>query len=161
MITRRTTQSWLPLVLALALATPVVARAQIEEPRIPLQTKVSELNRFRTEYAENWNKKDAAAVASMYSSDVIVVNPDGSVLKGQDQLRAFLNTGTANWPHLVIESDSLAIYGNTAVDMGTAKQHPAAGGEMVARYIVVLRRDMNGWKLVRLIDTPVTAGGGM
>jgi hypothetical protein len=55
----------------------------------------------------------------------------------------------------------MAVYGNTAVDVGTAKQHPAGGGEMVARYMVVLRRDMNGWKIVRLINTPVTPGNGM
>lgn len=161
MTPRRRTRSYLPLALALALATPVVARAQIEEPRIPLQTKVSELNRFRVEYAENFNKKDIAAVVGMYSNDIIVVEPTGNVIKGLDAVRAWFTAGAANLPHLVIESDSMAVYGNTAVDVGTAKQHPAAGGEMVARYIVVLRRDMNGWKIVRLINTPVTAGGGM
>jgi ketosteroid isomerase-like protein len=161
MTPRHRIRSSLPLVLALALATPVVARAQIEEPRIPLQTKLSELNRFRIEYAENYNKKDVAAVVGMYSSDVIIIDPAGAVTKGLDQLRTAMTAGVANWPHLVIESDSMAVYGNTAVDVGTAKTHPAAGGENVTRYLVVMRRDMNGWKLVRLISTPVTAGGGM
>ena len=160
-MTRRSAQSWLPLVLALALATPVVARAQIEEPRIPLQTKMSELLRFRTQYAENFNKKDVAAVVAMYSNDIIVIDPNGAVTKGLDQLQIGMAQGAPNWPHLVIESDSMAVYGNTAVDVGTAKQHPAGGGEVVARYVVVLRRDMNGWKIVRLINTPVTAGAGM
>jgi ketosteroid isomerase-like protein len=160
-MTRRHTRSFLPLVLTLALATPAIARAQIEEPRIPLQTKTSELNRFRTEYAENFNKKDVAAVVAMYSSDIIVVEPTGNVIKGIDAVRAWFTQGAANLPHLVIESDSMAVYGNTAVDMGTAKQHPSGGGEMVARYMVVLRRDMNGWKIVRLINTPVTPGNGM
>ncbi|MEP7325086.1 MAG: nuclear transport factor 2 family protein [Gemmatimonadota bacterium] len=154
-------RSSLPLVLALALAATTVARAQIEEPRIPLQTKMSELTRFRTEYAENFNKKDINAVVAMYSRDVIVVEPTGNVIKGIDGVRAWFTQGAANLPHLVIESDSMTVYGNTAVDVGTAKQHPAAGGEMVARYIVVLRRDLNGWKIVRLINTPVTTGGGM
>jgi len=154
-------RSSLPLVLALALATPVIARAQIEEPRIPLQTKISEMNRFRTEFAENFNKKDIAAVVGMYSNDIIVVEPTGNVIKGIDGVRAWFTAGAANLPHLVIESDSTAFYGNTAVDVGTAKQHPAAGGEIVTRYLVVLRRDLNGWKLVRVISTPVTGGSGM
>lgn len=158
MPTRYRSRTYLPLVLALALAAPAVARAQIEEPRIPLQTKLTELNRFRTEYAENYNKKDAAAVVAMYSKDVIIINPDGSVIKGLDQLRTAMTSGAADWPHLVIETDSLAVYGNTAVDVGTAKTHPAAGGENVSRYLVVLRRDMNGWKLIRIVNTPVGAG---
>ena len=148
-------RSCLPLVLALALAAPAVARAQIEEPRIPLQTKLTELNRFRTEYAENFNKKDIAAVVAMYSSDVIIVQPNGAVLKGLDQVREWFRQGAADLPHLVIETDSLAVYGNTAVDVGTTKAHPAAGGEQVNRYVVVLRRDMNGWKLIRVSQTPV------
>jgi ketosteroid isomerase-like protein len=148
------------LALLLALAAPAVVRAQIEEPRIPLQTKLSELNRFRVEYAENYNKKDVAAVAAMYSNDVIVTMANGTVLKGIDQVRQSLTTDLASGPHLVIESDSMAVYGNTAVDVGTSKVHPAAGGEMVTRYMVVLRRDMNGWKLVRIIVTPV-GGNGM
>lgn len=152
------TRSFLPLVLALALAAPTVARAQIEEPRIPLQTKLSELNRFRTEYAENYNKKDAAAVAAMYAPDAILIDLAGAAFMGIDKIREMFTSGAASSPHLVITSDSMAVYGNTAVDMGTVKAHPAAGGEQVSRYLVVLRRDVNGWKLVRVAQTPVTAG---
>ncbi len=161
MTTHHRFRSSLPLVLALALAATTVARAQIEEPRIPLQTKMTELTRFRTEYAESFNKKDVAAVVAMYSNDVIVVQPNGATLKGLDQVRDWFKKGGADLPHLVIESDSIAVYGNTAVDVGTTKAHPAAGGEQVTRYLVVLRRDMNGWKLIRVVQTPVTAGGGM
>lgn len=158
MTSRHGIRSCLPLVLALALATPAVATAQIEEPRIPLQTKISELTRFRTEYAENFNKKDIPAVVAMYSDDVIVIEATGATFVGKEAVRTWLTQGGADLPHLVIASDSLAVYGNTAVDVGTAKAHPAAGGEMVTKYLVVLRRDMNGWKLIRVISTPVTAG---
>ena len=161
MPTRTRIRTSIPLVLALAFAAPAVVSAQIEEPRIPLQTKLSELTRFRTEYAENFNKKDAPAVVAMYSKDVIVINPDGSMTKGLDALRANMTAAATTWPHLVISSDSMAVYGNTAVDVGTATVHPAAGGEEVSSYIVVLRRDMNGWKLIRVVNTPVTKGAGM
>ena len=146
------------VLFALALA-PTVAQAQIEEPRIPLQTKVSELNRFRTEYAEYWNNKNVTALVAMWSDDAMFVDVDGRSYKGRDAVRQWYTSRQAEMPHLVIESDSMAVYGNTAVDMGTAKVHPAGGGEQVSRYLVVLRRNMNGWKLVRVSNTPVTASG--
>ena len=144
------------LALGLLLAAPVAAGAQIEEPRIPLQTKQSELNRFRVEYAEAFNKKDGASVVAMFARDAIVVNADGSMFSGIDKIRSSLTSEAADWPHLELESDSLAIYGNTAVDVGTAR-HRDSSGEVVTRYTVVLRRDLNGWKLVRFQSTPVKA----
>lgn len=142
------------VLFALALA-PTVATAQIEEPRIPLQTKLSELNRFRVEYAEAWNKKDTATLIAMWSDDAMFNDADGQAYRGRDAVRKWYNDRAANMPHLVIESDSLAIYGNTAVDMGTSKMHPQGAPEQVARYLVVLRRNMNGWKVVRAAITPV------
>jgi ketosteroid isomerase-like protein len=142
------------VLFALALA-PTVASAQIEEPRIPLQTKMSELTRFRTEYAEYWNSKNVTALTAMWSADAMFNDGDGKTYKGSDAVKQWYTERQANMPHLVIESDSMAIYGNTAVDMGTTKMHPAGGAEMVARYLVVLRRGMNGWKVVRLGVTPV------
>jgi ketosteroid isomerase-like protein len=146
--------AYLPLVLMLTL-TPAVARAQIDEPRIPLQTKMTELNRFRTEYAENFNKHDAAAVAAMFAADGSVIAPNGAVFTGNDQITQYLLQGTRDIPHIIIASDSTVVYGNTAIDLGKTTAHPAAGGEMVTRYLVVLNRDMNGWKIVRLSSTPI------
>jgi ketosteroid isomerase-like protein len=142
------------VLFALAFA-PSVATAQIEEPRIPLQTKMSELNRFRVEYGENFNKKDVAALSAMFSDDAIINDRDGRVYRGGEQIRQYFAAGAPSFPHLVIESDSMAIYGNTAVDVGTTKMHPSGGGELVSRYMVVLRRGMNEWKLVRVAVTPV------
>ena len=142
------------VLFALALA-PSVASAQIEEPRIPLQTKMSELNRFRTEYAEYWNSKNVDAMVAMWSNDAMFNDGDGAVYKGSDAVKKWYTDRAANMPHLVLTSDSLAIYGNTAVDMGTSRMHPPGAAEMVARYLVVLRRGMNGWKVVRAAITPV------
>jgi ketosteroid isomerase-like protein len=141
------------VLFALALA-PTVASAQIEEPRIPLQTKLTELNRFRTEYAEYWNSKNLTALSAMWSSDAMLNDGDGKTYKGE-AVKQWYSDHQAAMPHLVIESDSMAIYGNTAVDMGTSRMHPPGAAEIVARYMVVLRRNMNGWKLVRAAITPV------
>jgi ketosteroid isomerase-like protein len=143
-----------PVLFALALA-PSVAVAQIEEPRIPLQTKMSELNRFRTEYAEYWNSKNVTALAAMWSGDAMFNDGDGMTYAGSDAVKKWYTDRQNNMPHLVITSDSMAIYGNTAVDMGTSRMHPPGAAEMVAKYLVVLRRNMNGWKIVRAAITPV------
>jgi uncharacterized protein (TIGR02246 family) len=148
----------IPLALGLLLATPLAARAQIEEPRIPLQTKQNEVNRFRLEYADAFNRKDGASVAAMFAADAIFVDADGTMLSGIDRIRSNLTRDVASSAQLELDSDSLAIYGNTAVDVGIAKLHRASGGDLVTRYTVVLRRDMNGWKLVRFQSTPVKAG---
>jgi ketosteroid isomerase-like protein len=156
MTARHSVRSYLPLVLALAFAAPAVARAQIEEPRIPLQTKLSEINRLRVEYAEDFNKHDIAGVLAMYSPEAIIVTPTGATKKGTAEITEHITQFAATVPHIIITSDSLAIYGNTAVDEGTLTAHPSAGGEQVTRYLAVLRRDMKGWKVVRVSSTPVT-----
>ena len=92
----------------------------------------------------------------MFAPDAILVNADGALFNGIDMIRSGLTREASHWPHLELESDSLAIYGNTAVDVGTAR-HRDASGEVVTRYTVVLRRDLNGWKLVRFQSTPVKA----
>lgn len=143
-----------PVLLALALA-PTVASAQIEEPRIPLQTKLTELNRFRTEYAQYWNEKNVDALVAMWSSDAMFNDADGGTYSGTAAVKKWYTDRASNMPHLVITSDSLAIYGNTAVDIGTSRMHPSNAPEMVARYMVVMRRNMNGWKIVRAAVTPV------
>ena len=84
-MTHRFRTAFLPIALLLTLA-PTVARAQIEEPRIPLQTKLSELNRFRAEYAENFNKHDVAAVTAMYSPTAMIVTNTGTVVSGREQI---------------------------------------------------------------------------
>lgn len=143
------------LLLTLALAAPSVARAQIEEGRVPLRTAVTELQTFRAEYADDYNKKDVAALTALYAPDAIVIMRDGSVLTGQAAIKKAFMTDAAKMPHVVIVSDSMRVYGNTAMDQGTLTSHPAAGGALVDRYLVVLRRGMQDWKIVRLAVVPV------
>ena len=146
------------LVLTLAAGAPSIARAQRPDSIIPLQTVISQVYRFRVEYAENYNKKDAAALAGMYDANAIVIDADGSTVVGIAAIKALLVKNAPTFPHLVIKSDSLIAFGHTAVDEGTSTQHPAAGGELVSHYLVVLRRGVgeSDWKIVRLAIVPVT-----
>ncbi|MES2306475.1 MAG: nuclear transport factor 2 family protein [Gemmatimonadota bacterium] len=138
------------LLTALAIATPAVLQAQIEEGRVPLRTAMTELATFRTEYADDYNRKDAAAVTALFDPEASVMMADGTVQMGRVAIGKALATGAAKWPHLVIKSDSMRVFGNTAVDMGTATYHPASGPTVVERYLIVLRRGMKDWKIMRL-----------
>ena len=142
------------LLFVLAGSAPTVVGAQIEEGRIPLQTAMTELFRFREAYAESYNSKNVAAVSAMYDTSAVVILANGTMLKGRVAINKSL-TDAAPLPHMVIESDSIRVFGNTAIDVGTLKMHPSGAPEIVTRYIVVLRRGFNEWKLVYASQTPV------
>lgn len=142
------------LLFVLTAIAPTVVRAQIEEGRVPLQTAMSELFRFRESYGESYNRKDFAAITAMFDTSAVVIQSNGTVLKGRAAIGNSFTTGAQ--PHMVIESDSVRVFGNTAIDYGTIKLHPNGASEIVARYLVVLRRGFNEWKLVYVAQTPVT-----
>ena len=149
-------RSWVAVFAVLAIAGSSVAHAQgVEAPRLPLRTALDELGTVRAAYADAHNRKDGAAVAALYAPDAIQINSDGSMLKGSQEIGAGLKD-SANWPHMVIESDSVKVFGNTAVDVGTVRLHPEGGAEMVSHYLVVLRRNMQNWKIVSVASVPVT-----
>ncbi len=131
-----------------------VAQAQIEEGRIPLQTAMSELSLFRDAYAESWNRKDLAAITAMYDTAAVLILGNGAVARGRAAISAALSTDNA-WNHMVIESDGVRVYGNTAIDTGLLKTHPNGAPEVVSRYLVVLRRGYTDWRLVHASNTPV------
>ena len=91
----------------------------------------------------------------MYDSTAIVIAGNGAVAVGKGAVANAMAAAAPTWAHVVLTSDSMAVYGNTAVDQGTARYHPAGSAEVVERYLVVLRRGMQEWKIVRVAITPV------
>jgi uncharacterized protein (TIGR02246 family) len=148
-----------PLVLALTLAGPAAAQG-VETPHIPLRTVIDQLNSTRASYAEAFNAKNADAVAAMYLDEAIVIQPDGTELMGAKAIREVLEKDAPNWPHMVLTSDTVRVYGGTALDFGTAKMHPKDGGENVSHYLAVLRRGLRGWKIAAVAQVPVTGKSG-
>ncbi len=143
--------------LAVGSFAPTILHAQIDSGRVPLQTAISEIFRLRESYAETYNAKDVAGLMEKYDENATAILPNGMVVTGRAAIAKSMGN-PAELPHMVITSDSLAVWGNTAVDRGTVKQHPAAGGEIVSRYLVVLRRGMKEWKLVYAVNVPVGDG---
>ncbi len=146
----------LPLVLVVSVLMPSIAAGQgIDAPRIPLRTALKDIATLRTAYVDAFNAHDAAAVSAMYTNDAVAIGADGSVATGLDAIKKSMSEGAENWPHAVIKSDTVKVYGATAVDVGTWTQHPKEGGEEVSHYLAVLRHDMNGWKLAYVASVPV------
>jgi len=144
------------LLCTLALGAPAVAHAQIPDDAVPLKTVISETNTFRTEYAEYYNNKDVAHLVGMYAKDAILIPGDGHALIGQAAIREYFTNNASTLPHIVLSSDSLAAFGATAVIVGTLTAHPQAGGEVVSRYLTVLRRHLGQWAIIRVAVVPVT-----
>jgi uncharacterized protein (TIGR02246 family) len=152
------TRSWIVRVLLFLLVlVPSMASAQgIAADRQRLRTALDDLRALRTEYAEMYNKKDAAGVANLYADDAIVIRSDGTMLTGSEEIGKAMADDAKNWPHIVLQSDTVRVYGSTAVDIGTLTAHPEGGAEQVSRYTTVLRRGINGWKVTHVVVmTPV------
>lgn len=144
-----------PMALALSMLSGIAAAQGVESPHIPLRTVIDQLNSTRSSYMDAFNRKDAAAVAAFYTDDAIVTRPDGSRLMGGKEIGETLKAEAASWPHLVLSSDTVRVYGGTAIDFGTAKMHPADGGERVSHFTAVLRRGLKGWKIAALSQVTV------
>ncbi len=140
-----------PLALGLVVAATSVASAQgIEEPRIPLTTAVTELTRFRAEYSDNLTRRDVKALVAMYEPDAIVVRADAMTITGKAALEAWLTERTVDIQSGTLKSDTLRVFGNTAIDVGATTITRKGGGQTVTRYLVVFRRGTKDWKIFRV-----------
>jgi uncharacterized protein (TIGR02246 family) len=141
--------------VSLACLLPNVATGQgIERPRVPLRTALDELRGLREEYAAAFNNKDTAKLVGMYAPDATVIDGDGTVLTGRDAIQKSLEAGP--WMKMSIASDTVRVFGNTAVDVGTVRMSGKEGHEDVSHYLVVLRRGVTAWKINSLAVVPET-----
>jgi len=144
----------LRLAAALALIATSSAAAQgVEQPRVPLRTALAELNTLRSTYADLYNKKDASALTAMYLPDAVVIRADGTTLLGQAAIGKALGEDAAGWKQITLSSDTTRVYGNTAWDVGTMSNGSDA---TISRYLVVLRRGVQDWKISSLAVVPMT-----
>ena len=143
------TRTRMALLLAFAITAPAAAHAQIDSGRVPLRTALAEIHTFRAAYADFYNKKDAAGLAALYAPDASSLLSDGTVLSGMAAIKAYTMKMAPTFPHLVITPDTTVVFGSTAIEQGTLTYHPTTGATVVERYLVVLRRGMKDWSLLR------------
>jgi ketosteroid isomerase-like protein len=150
MSTGRGRRHSLALATVLALGAATQAHAQgIETPRVPVRTAIKEINTLRAEYADLYNKKDAAALTAMYLPDAVVVRADGTTLVGRAAIGKTLGQEAPGWHPVTITSDTMRVFGNTAWDVGTFSTQ-AEGDASVSHYLVVLRRGVERWQISSL-----------
>jgi uncharacterized protein (TIGR02246 family) len=161
MTPRRARSNLLVVVAALALLATSLGHAQgVEAPRVPLRTAIKEINTLRAEYADAYNKKAAASIAAMYLPDAVVIRADGRTLLGQTAIGKAMAEEAPTWHQTTIVSDTMRVFGNTAWDVGTFSSQGPEDNMAVSRYLVVLRRGVQEWKISSLAvvpETPVTA----
>ncbi len=157
MTASRRAQFSLPLVAALAFAATSLAAAQgVDAPRVPLRTAIKEINTLRAEYADLYNKKDAAALTAMYLPDAVMIRDDGSTLLGQAAIGKVLADEAESWQRITITSDTMRVFGNTAWDVGSLRSQGSESEASVSRYLVVLRRGVQEWKIISAAVVPAT-----
>jgi ketosteroid isomerase-like protein len=150
-------RSSLPLVALLALVATSLAAAQgIDAPRVPVRTAIKEINTLRAEYAAFYNRKDAAALASMYMPDAVVIRGDGSTLLGREAIGKTFSEEAASWQQITLSSDTMRVFGNTAWDVGSMRTQGSGSDATVSHYLVVLRRGVQEWKISSLAVVPET-----
>jgi uncharacterized protein (TIGR02246 family) len=168
-------KSILILVLALVLAGCAAATEEkaVETKATDTKADMDALNKVRDDFIAAFNAGDAAKVGDMYVEDAVAMPGDGSpTVQGRAAIIE-RNKGlfAANSAKITLTPGRTEVSGDLAYDQGTYKMEvtpKAAGGKTVTeegRYLVVLRREASGWKVIEDIDNsikppaPAPAGG--
>jgi uncharacterized protein (TIGR02246 family) len=106
------------------------------------------LNKLSAEWAAAFNAKDAAKVASLYADDAVVMPPNLPMVKGRANIEAHfkgeIQQGVTNLQLKPMES---AISGSQAFEAGTSTATMPGGQTDQGKYLVVLKRVGNDWKI--------------
>ncbi len=154
MMRHRSSPRGMLMALVAVLALPALAAAQgVRTPHAPIPTGPKDIAAMRGAYVNAFNTKDFRAIDAMYTSDATMVLADGSHAEGMAAISAKNSADAMNWPQLTLTSESVKIYGTTAIDVGTWTTHSSTGDKS-GRYLAVLRHDVNGWKLHDTANVP-------
>jgi len=132
-----------------AAALPAALAAQGIRPHVPVSTTIGDIAKVRAAYVDAYNARDAAAVNRIYTTDAVVLGPDGREMSGPEVARRNLDSASV-WQAATVRSTSVKVYGTTALDVGTWTTRPAAGDPVVRHYLAVFRHGVEGWKLQAL-----------
>lgn len=162
--------------LAVAAAVPVLASCQpageggMEEAAVDTAAVLSAADSFRTAYEDAYNAADTAAVASMFSRDIVFLPAEGPPIRGREDVVSFLSPGMAMNQNISIDPGGTKLVGSGAVvDHGTVTftvTPPDADSARTTHrhgYLIVAQEGSDGWKLVRaantMLQTPASSKG--
>jgi len=157
-------KSMLILVGALLLFGCAGNEEKKEAAKLPdAKADVDALNKVREDFIAAFNAGDAAKIGELYAEDAVVMPGDGGpTVKGRaaivERNKRLFDHATAK---ITITPSHNAVSGDLGYDEGTYTMEttPKAKGSKPTteqgRYVVVLHRQADGWKLVADIDNVV------
>jgi uncharacterized protein (TIGR02246 family) len=143
----------LPVVLTVSWVMAV--RAQTENARAAIEAA-------NQKFSAAFAKKDAAQLASMYSSNAMALPPNGDIARGREAIQQLwdgaIKSGVAE---LILTTAEVEAHGDTAHEVGTYLMRSPGGKQADhGKYIVVWKREQGQWKLHRDIWNTSTPAAG-
>jgi uncharacterized protein (TIGR02246 family) len=137
------------------------ARAGPDVTESELMQAATELGR---QYDANYNNKNAAALAALYTSDGVLVSPSGAIIRGREALRTYyadrFASGARGHAIKVVE---VHVQGNGGYGLAqfsvTAPSASGAVHEVEGRIVAVYQREPDGWRL-RLVEASTAQSAG-
>jgi uncharacterized protein (TIGR02246 family) len=148
------------LVLSLALAGCVAAEQKVDTPKTAdPQADRAAIDKVRDDFMAAFNAGDAAKVSELYIENATTMGGDRPTLQGRAAItesnKAMFEQFT---PKITITPSQTVVSGDLAYDQGTYTMEltpKAAGGKPSkeeGRYLVVLQRDGDAWRVVADMD---------
>jgi uncharacterized protein (TIGR02246 family) len=134
------------------------AMEQQSSPAMDRQAVDTGIDQIRDSWIEGALAKDAAAVASLYTQDAMMVGASGEQMDGRMAIQEGLAPGFENITSMDVTSLDRRYGADLVADMGRFSQTmEMEGGEQTIEgyYMVVARRQADGsWKLIQHLSTP-------
>jgi ketosteroid isomerase-like protein len=126
--------------VSVAPGTAVVAASAGAMPSVALP---AELERVLADYESAWQRRDAAALAGLFTDDGFVLSDDSEPVRGRDAIRRHYAYGAE---------------GSTGYILGAFGR--SRGGPDVGKFTLVLRRDPGGrWLIISDMDNGIRRSG--
>jgi len=127
-----------------------------EQPKPPdTQADRAAINKLRDEFIAAFNANDAARVGNVYSETAVLMDEGQPTVQGRAAIVAVNKALFDNYTAKVsIESRAMSVSGDLGFDAGTVVTEvtPRAGAAKPitseGRYLVVLQRGIDGWKVI-------------
>jgi ketosteroid isomerase-like protein len=147
-------------IIAVALATIIVTPASMcgQEPRaaageaatqLPSVKLPPEVDRVLRDYEKNWRARDAAALASLFTSDGFVMQMGRAPVRGTEAIKQAYASGGGS---LFLRPLHYETSGNAGFVIGAFTY--AEGAADRGKFILALRREKGVWRIVADMDNP-------
>lgn len=119
--------------------------------------QIGAVDQVALQLAAAFNGRDPAALAALYSDDVVLMPPNESSVRGKEAIRAWFEQALPRLGAIRLSRAGTRAEGTLAVQTGifrlqpgassSSSGMPAAASERIGRYILVLTRSSEGWKI--------------